>query len=393
MAIHQGDKPLTILLSGGGTGGHITPLLAVADELRRLDPQAKIISVGDRGSSFGHLTESHPAINESRSVYAGKFRRYHGESFLRQILDVKTLFFNIRDLFYFLIGTLQSIVLLKKINPDVVFLKGGFVGVPVGLAAALWRMPIVTHDSDALPGLANRIVGRWAKYHATGMPVEFYKYDPSKTRHVGVLVGQQYAVVSKIEQTRMRQEIELPERGRLLFITGGSLGSQRINMMMVSIAEKLLTNYDDLSIVHQVGKGNSDTYGTFTHDRLKVLEFLDGMYRYSGAADVIVTRAGANTIAEFGVQSKACIIIPSPFLAGGHQLKNAEYLRSADAAVIVDEASATANPELLLKAITSLLDNPLAAQKFATNLHDITLPDASHKLAQLLLEAASSNAK
>ena len=389
MAIHHEDRHLTILLSGGGTGGHITPLLAVADEIKRLQPDSVVVSVGDRGSNFSHLTESHPAIDRSTSVYAGKFRRYHGESFLKQLIDIRTLLFNIRDLFYFLIGTIQSVFLVKRINPDVVFLKGGFVGVPIGLAAALWRVPIVTHDSDALPGLANRIVGRWAQYHATGMPAEYYKYAPTKTRHVGVLVGQQYSLVTAEEQIRLRQEIELPEQGRLLFVTGGSLGSQRVNDIVLSSAEKLLNKYNDLTIVHQVGKGNGNLYGSFTHDRLKVLEFVDGMYRYSGAADAIVTRAGANTIAEFGIQSKACIVIPSPFLTGGHQLKNAEYLRAAHAALVVDEVAASANPELLEKAVVSILDSPELNQQLASNIHSISLPDASHKLAQLLIEAAS----
>lgn len=389
MATQPDAKRPRYLLTGGGTGGHITPLLAVADELKRLQPEAYVMSVGDKGNSFAHLTDSHPAIDESRSIFAGKFRRYHGESFLRKLFDVKTNLLNLRDALYVVIGTLQSIVLVKRLRPDVVFLKGGFVGVPVGLAAALWRIPIVTHDSDALPGLANRIVGRWATVHATALPKEFYQYPPDKVRHVGVLVGQQYAFVSKAEQGRLRTEIELPEQGRLLFITGGSLGSQRINNAVMQIAEQLLGDNPDLTIVHQVGKGNSGVYGSFTHERLQVLEFLSGMYRYSGAADVIVTRAGANTLAEFGIQGKTCIVIPSPFLAGGHQLKNGEYLQAADAALVLNESDMTANPETLKVAVSTLLTNHTKAKQLAANLRALTLPDASHRLAQLLIECAA----
>lgn len=387
MATPQDAKRLTILLTGGGTGGHITPLLAVAEELRRLSPDCTIISVGDRGSTFSHLTDSHDAINGTRSIFAGKFRRYHGESMLRQFLDAKTLALNVRDFFYVIIGLLQSFILIRRIRPDVVFLKGGFVGVPIGLAAAFWRVPIVTHDSDALPGLANRIVGRWATFHATALPKEFYTYDDTKVRHVGVLVGQQYSLVSEEERRRLRVDVELGEQGRLLFVTGGSLGSQRINGAMQKIVPSLLSQYKDLTIIHQVGKGNGGVYGTFTDARLKVLQFLDGMYKYSGAADVIVTRAGANTMAEFGIQAKACIVIPSPFLAGGHQLKNGEYLRAAQAALIVDETTMMTDPNELKRAICALLDNQAAAKQLASNLHSLTLPDASNKLAQLLIEA------
>lgn len=388
MATQRGDKQLRILLTGGGTGGHITPLLAVADELKHLSSDCYVMSIGDKGSAFGHLTDSHTAIDESRSIFAGKFRRYHGESWFKRLFDIRTNLLNLRDFFYVIIGCLQSLVLVKRLKPDVVFLKGGFVGVPVGLAAAFWHIPIITHDSDALPGLANRIAGRWAAYHATALPREFYNYNPDKVRHVGVLVGQQYKFVSEAEQGSLRTEIGLPEQGSLLFVTGGSLGSQRINQAVSSVAGQLLDAYADLTIIHQVGKGNRGVYGSFSHERLKVMEFVDGMYRYSGAADVIVTRAGANTLAEFGIQSKACVVIPSSFLAGGHQLKNGEYLAAAEAAVVLDENQLPDKPAMLADAVGDLLNNPEKAQVLARNLHNLTVPDASRRLAELLVETA-----
>lgn len=388
LATLPGDKPLRIVLTGGGSGGHITPLLAVADEIRQIRPDTHVISIGDRGSAFGHLTDSHGAIDETRTIFAGKFRRYHGESLLTRLLDAKTNLLNLRDILFILLGSVQAVFLLRHLKPDVVFLKGGFVGVPVGLAAALWRIPIVTHDSDALPGLANRIVSRWATIHATGLPKEYYKYNQDKVRQVGVLVGKQYAFISEEEQGRLRKEIGVPGSGKVLFVTGGSLGSQRINAVMSQIVQKLFETDDDLYIIHQVGKGNGNAHGSFTHPRLQVLEFLDGMYRYSGAADVIVTRAGANTLAEFGVQGKACIVIPSPFLAGGHQLKNAEYLQNAEAALVLDETSLTANPDLLTEAINALLEDTEKANSLAQNLHQITRDDAALHLAHLLIEVS-----
>ncbi len=385
LATHQGAKPLKILLSGGGSGGHITPLLAIADELKRLRPDVTIVSFGERGGKFAHLTKEHHAIDSTRSIFAGKFRRYHGESLLSKVLDVRTILLNLRDVVLVVIGTLQSIILVKRENPDLVFLKGGFVGVPIGIAARLWNIPIVTHDSDALPGLANRIVGRWARAHATGMPAEFYQYPKDKVAHVGVLVSSHYTPVSSSEKKAFRQELNLPSQNRIVFITGGSLGSQRLNTAVIVIIDKLLEARTDLTIVHQVGKGNITSYSGYTHPRLTVLEFLDGMHRYSGAADVIVTRAGANAIAEFGVQGKACIVVPSPFLAGGHQLRNGEYLSKMDAAKVVGETIMVKNPELLLVAIESLLDNDDERERLAKQLQKITIADATHKLAVVLL--------
>jgi UDP-N-acetylglucosamine--N-acetylmuramyl-(pentapeptide) pyrophosphoryl-undecaprenol N-acetylglucosamine transferase len=183
---------MKIVLTGGGTGGHITPILALAHELKRLNPDAYITYIGEQGGKFAELTAGNPDIDEIRAVYAGKFRRYHGESWLQRLFDFKTNLFNLRDLFYFAIGTLQALIVIKRLKPDVVFLKGGFVGVPIGLATAFWRVPFVTHDSDALPGLANRLVARWARYHATGMPAEYYPYPRKSVRHVGVLVSDRH---------------------------------------------------------------------------------------------------------------------------------------------------------------------------------------------------------
>src|SRR3990167_4698141 len=240
LATLAGDKPLKIIVTGGGSGGHITPLLAVADEIKRIDSSINVISVGERGSKFAHLTQNHATIDATRTIFAGKFRRYNGESFVSQILDVKTLLLNIRDVFFVLIGLVQAVVLIGREKPDVVFLKGGFVGVPIGLAAALWRRPIVTHDSDALPGLANRIVARWAHVHATGMPAKYYRYDAKKIKHVGVLVGRAYQTVTPELKNMYRREVGIPEQGTVLFITGGSLGSQRINTACASFVADLL---------------------------------------------------------------------------------------------------------------------------------------------------------
>jgi UDP-N-acetylglucosamine--N-acetylmuramyl-(pentapeptide) pyrophosphoryl-undecaprenol N-acetylglucosamine transferase len=377
------------MLTGGGTGGHITPLIAVAEELKSIRPEAFIVCVGERGGKFAHLTAQIPCIDQNKTIFAGKFRRYHGESWIQKLMDVGTNLLNARDAILVCVGILQSIVLMRRVNPSVVFLKGGFVGVPIGLAAAFWRIPIVTHDSDALPGLANRIISRWAKIHATGMPAEFYKYPKDKVRHVGVLVGKNYKPVSDGQRIAFRRELGFPEKGRLLFITGGSLGSQRLNAAVQGWMQEILTLHPDLTVVHQVGKGNGELYGSFTHDRLHVLEFLDGMHRYSGAADLIVTRAGANTIAEFGVQGKACIVVPSPFLAGGHQLKNGDFLTKSHAALVIDEAKIVADPSILSEAVEGLLDNPIARVKLSAQLELLAVPDAANRLATLLLEVTN----
>jgi UDP-N-acetylglucosamine--N-acetylmuramyl-(pentapeptide) pyrophosphoryl-undecaprenol N-acetylglucosamine transferase len=382
---------MKILLSGGGTGGHITPILAVARELKKLRPDCYIIYVGERGDKFAALSENNPDIDEIKTIHAGKFRRYYGESWLRRLIDIKTNLLNIRDFFYFLLGIFESRPLLGALKPDVVFLKGSFVGLPVGIAAHRKNIPIITHDSDAMPGMANRLVARWATWHATGMPPEFYTYPKEATKYVGVLVGASYQYVDANLQAEYKKQLKIPENSQVLVITGGSGGAGKINEAMSRLVPNLLQENQNLFIIHQIGINKTNVYKGFNHERLKVFELLHPMYVYTGAGDIVVSRAGANTMAELGVQAKACIVIPNPLLTGGHQLKNAEYLEQQGAAMIIDETSLTPEPDSLKHAISDLLNDSIKRRELGDRLNAITVSDAAHKLAMLLLETANDN--
>lgn len=375
-----------MLLTGGGTGGHITPILAVAHELKQLQPSAELIYVGERSSKFTALTEGNPDIDKACSIHAGKFRRYHGESWLARLTDLRTNYLNLRDIFYVLAGIYEAWRLLGKVQPDAVFLKGGFVGVPIGLAAAMRRIPMVTHDSDALRGLANRLVTKWVNIHATALPAEYYPYPQNKVRQVGVLVEHNYQPVTKSMQAAYKQQLGLPEDAPMLMITGGSSGAEQINKAVVSFIDKQLNQRPELRVIHQVGQGKAPVYADYSHDRLVITEFMKPMYVYTGAADLIVTRAGANAMAEFGIQQKACIVVPSPHLTGGHQLKNAKLLKDQDSAWVVQESELYDSENGLQRAIDQLLDNPPLRQRLAANLSRFTLPNAARELAKIIIE-------
>jgi UDP-N-acetylglucosamine:LPS N-acetylglucosamine transferase len=139
-------------MTGGGSGGHITPILAVAHELKTLQPSAQIIYIGQTGDALSDVPAAHPAVDKVYAVSAGKFRRYANEGW-RQYLNLREQFLNVRDLFRMLHGIWQSYWLLRRLKPDVVFTRGGFVSVPVALGACLNRVPYITHDSDSLPAL------------------------------------------------------------------------------------------------------------------------------------------------------------------------------------------------------------------------------------------------
>ncbi len=373
------------LLSGGGTGGHITPILAVAEELKLLQPDCTVIYVGERNSKFQTLTNSNDLIDEKHSIFSGKFRRYHEEKFLKRILDMKTNFKNLRDILFVIIGYFQSISILMKSKPDVVFLKGGYVGVPIGFAAALLRIPIVTHDSDAIPGLANKVISKWTKIHATALSSKYYNYPKNKVKNVGVLVEKSYQPVNVGMKRNYKKQLDLPEDDPLLLVTGGSSGAERLNVAVVKIINKLLESQTSLRVIHQVGQGKESVYAGYRHERLRIVEFMKPMYEYTGAADLIVSRAGANALAEFGTQGKACIIVPNPDLTGGHQTKNAQILEEQGAAIVVTEDKITDDKLGLLASIEFLLGDETKRQQLAEKLQKTILPNAANELAKILV--------
>lgn len=393
--IVQAESKLKIVLTGGGSGGHITPLLAVAEELKKLKPEAKLIFIGQKGDRLSDVPAKHKLISSAYFVRAGKFRRYHGEG-IKQLLDIKTMFKNIRDFFYVIVGVWQSLKLLKKIRPDIIFVKGGFVGVPVGLSAAWLHIPYVTHDSDALPGLANRIISRWAAAHAVALPKDAYSYPKDKTFTVGVPVNAKFRPVSSGLQKEYKKKLGLKPDGKVLLITGGGNGAQRLNEAITEISPILLNSSPELYIIHATGREHEQAVKTGYAQQLKdksLLKrinvkgyFVDDLYINSGAADLIVTRAGATNIAELAAQHKACIIVPNPILTGGHQLKNAKYLTDFKAAIIFDDNDLANKAQDLARVILDLLNDSKRLQNLGENLAHFAKPRAAKELAELLID-------
>jgi UDP-N-acetylglucosamine--N-acetylmuramyl-(pentapeptide) pyrophosphoryl-undecaprenol N-acetylglucosamine transferase len=384
-----------VVLTGGGSGGHITPILAVAAELKRCDPDIHIIYVGQRGDSLGDVPAQDSNIDETHTVLAGKFRRYHGEGFM-QLLDIPTILLNIRDFFFVLAGIFQSWRLLGKLRPNVIFSRGGFVSVPVCLGGGLRGIPYITHDSDPIPSLANRMIAPWARLHAVALPADIYPYKPDKTITTGIPLNQEFKPVTDAVRKHYRNELKIPKDAKLLFIIGGGLGSQRVNRAVADALPHLLRDFQDLHVFHVVGRANEaemrkaylSELPVDAQGRVQIMSFIPDVYRYSGAADIVICRAGATNLAEFAVQGKACIVVPSSFLAGGHQIKNAGYLAEQGAAAIITEDDLTDDPNRLAKQVAGLLHNPQQIEALGKKLAAFAQPHATQTIAKLILEQA-----
>lgn len=381
------------MVTGGGSGGHITPVLAVAHELKKLRPKVAIEYIGQTGDSLGDIPEQDKNIDRSYTVRAGKFRRYHGEGW-RQLLDIATLYKNLRDVVFVFVGMWQSFWLLGRLRPDIIFTRGSFVSVPVCIAAKLRGIPYVTHDSDAMPSLANRIIAPWARLHAVALPKELYTYPPKKTITVGVPISERFHTLTATEVEANREQLQLSEAGKVLLVTGGGLGSQRINMATVACVPDLLVRYPDLWVVHIAGRLEEAAVRRQYHQELPpeqqkrvfIKGFVTNMYQYSGVADVVVSRAGGNSIAEFAAQAKACVVVPAPHLSGGHQLKNAQVLANRKAVRLVNETTLQEDLHAFMPPLTDLFDHPEKRMLLGKKLATLAQPNAAHLLAMLLLE-------
>ncbi len=372
-------------------------MLAVAKQLKQLQPDLKVVFIGQKGDPLMDVPSEDPNIDAVYGVRAGKFRRYHGAGW-KQIFDIPTVVKNMRDIVWIGVGVFQSWRILGKVRPTVIFTRGGFVSVPVALGGRARHIPYITHDSDALPSLANRLIARHAQLHAVALPKEIYPYSPTKTVTTGVPVSAEYVPITLELRGEYRAHIGLHEEDQLLFITGGGNGAQPLNEAIVRAASQLLERNPQLHIIHAAGRGNQEAverdYATalapLVRQRVRVEGFVKGLQRYSGAADVVIARAGATNLAEFAIQGAVCIIVPAAFLTGGHQVKNAVELAKAGAIVELDQTTIDTSNRLT-ETIQHLLDTPSARQKLSDNFREFAHPAAAREIAKIILDIAAED--
>lgn len=330
----------------------------------------------------GHITVE--------TIVAGKLRRYSKLSMVKQLLRFRTIVLpNIIDMGKLSIGTVQSVVKLIIWRPDVVFSKGGFVCLPVGIAARLLRIPVVIHDSDAHPGLTSRILSRWAVKIATGAPLKYYSYPKEKTKYVGVPVASNVTPFTPTKQRKTKQELGFNEHEPLVVVTGGGLGAATINETTIKLLPELLkitsvaliagdAHAIEIKKIVKPGK-NFQVHGYLPSE---------AMQQMLGAADIVVSRAGATTLLELAALAKPSIIIPNAYLTGGHQVKNAAVYKQAKAVVVLEDERVEARPSELFDAINTTLLNKATMRQLSENIHEFAKPEAAKQMARMIVEAA-----
>lgn len=321
-------KVLKIALTGGGTAGHVMPHLAMLSRYKELGWD--VFYIGSQGIEKELL--SHEAL-PFFEIQAGKLRRY---------FSLK----NLADIFRVLFGTIQSIAILMRHRPAVVFSKGGFVSVPVAIAAWILRIPVVSHESDVTPGLANRIIGRFAYKILYSFP-DTGRYVPkSISEWTGVPIRADLLSGDRNKGLALcgfKAEGSKP----VLLITGGSQGAVKINEAIYQCLPQLLASF---RIIHLTGVGKGKVV---EHPEYKSFEFVKGDLKHLlAAADLVISRSGANTIFELLALRKPMLLIPLEEGSRGDQVHNAESFVKNKWALVLKESDLS--PNSLISAVGQL---------------------------------------
>lgn len=376
-------KKIVIAFAGGGTGGHIYPGIAIADELKKFSNESTEIEIHWIGNSKGmdsaiiekNLLSLGGSISCFHGIPCGKLRRY---------FSLK----NFTDFFKIFAGFIKSFFILKKIKPDFLFSKGGFVSVPPCAAAALLKIPYFTHECDFTPGLATRINSKKASKILISYE-ETKKYFNDFQKKKCIVTGNPVRPAFYNDSSEAGKKFLGIDNGckkNILLILGGSLGANQINNLVIECLDELKK---DFIVVHQTGKKiaqeNHDIMA-FGDDNYKPYEFIfNEMVSVIQSADIIISRAGANSLWECAVCSKPMILIP---LCGagtrGDQVDNAEYFANRGAAIALTGKDAT--KENLLDALSEM-KNSETRNKFAESCKSICKEKKpSEIIANLILE-------
>lgn len=357
---------MKVLIAGGGTGGHLYPGIALAEEVVTRHHANQVVFVGtERGL-------------EARVVpQAG----YPLETIRAQGLKGKGLVGLVKGLLALPMAFIESIRILQRHKPDVVVGVGGYSSGPVVLAAALLGIPTAVQEQNALPGLTNKLLGRVVRVVFTAFE-EARPFFPSRKVQ---LVGN--PIRRKLMENFLRSRMVHDKFSLLVF--GGSLGARGINQRMIDALDHLQDIREQLHIVHQTGKNDLETVRKGYADKgfeaqAQVVEYIEDMSSAYARAELVVCRAGATTLSELTVAKKASILIPFPYATDNHQEVNAQSLVKAGAALMFREAELTG--EQLAREIRHLKEDPEKRRQMEKKAGLLGRPEASKELADVLVE-------
>jgi UDP-N-acetylglucosamine--N-acetylmuramyl-(pentapeptide) pyrophosphoryl-undecaprenol N-acetylglucosamine transferase len=376
---------MKIVFTGGGTGGHFYPIIAVAQKTNQIIDQEKIIGVKLYYVSNEPYDKEALMENslEFQEVNAGKLRVY---------ASVKNFF----DIFKTAVGVFRAILKMFAIYPDVVFGKGGYASFPALFAAKILRIPVVIHESDSAPGRVNVWAGKFAKRIAVSFPEAVQFFPEDKVAWTGQPIRTE--ILEKAAKDKALEYFKLESNLPVILILGGSQGAELINNTILDALPRLVEKYQ---VIHQTGvknyksvTGQADVAltGNKNKNRYTPIAYLSSlqMKMAAGAADIVVSRAGSTLfeIANWGIPS---VLIPFTESNADHSKKNAFNYARAGACSVIEEMNMTAN--ILVHEIDTIVENKEVLNRMSQNAKNFSKPDAAEKIARELLNIALSHEK
>jgi len=352
---------MRVVIAGGGTGGHVIPALAIAQELRDRH-SAQVIFIG---TARGMETKLVPAAGfELRLVRSGQLKRVSLLTRLRTFFDLP-------------IGIFESWRFLLRFRPDVVIGVGGYASGPAMLAAVFSRIPTLVFEPNYVPGFANRVLAPFVSAAAVQFPHTGRRFR--RFHLTGVPVRREFFQVG-----------EVPRPGRpTLLVFGGSQGARVINRTMLDSLHALWERVPGIHVIHQTGERDyNEARAAYLRPRIsaEIHPFIEQMPEAFARADLLVCRSGASTVAEVTAAGKPAIFIPFAQASDDHQLRNAEALARHDAAIVLRESELT--PGRLVEAVASLLNDRARLARMGTAAKAIARPNAAAEIAALAVQLA-----
>ncbi|MBU0741826.1 undecaprenyldiphospho-muramoylpentapeptide beta-N-acetylglucosaminyltransferase [bacterium] len=361
------DEPLRLMITGGGTGGHVYPGLAVAEALRRLEPASRILFVGTRAGIEAELVPR--AGFEIAYVRASGFRGLGARARLRFLWNSASGFW----------GSLRAI---RRFRPDVVLGTGGYVSLPVAAAARLLGVPLALQEQNAVPGSTNRLLGRWARRVYLGFAEAAVHFRSGLTQDTGNPVRE--AFLTALPGAGEAGRAVGAGRPFRLLVFGGSRGARTLNRAAVAAARDW-TRSPDMQIRLQTGRDDLDSVARAYEaaDHVVVAPYIDDMPEALAWADLVVSRAGAMTLAELAAAGKPAVLVPFPHATDNHQLRNAKAREEAGAAfLLLDELCDGGS---LAGVVAGLRGDPAGLSDMADASRALARPDAAMKIATDLM--------
>ncbi|HHX58733.1 MAG TPA: UDP-N-acetylglucosamine--N-acetylmuramyl-(pentapeptide) pyrophosphoryl-undecaprenol N-acetylglucosamine transferase [Candidatus Moranbacteria bacterium] len=362
---------LRIALTGGGSGGHLFPLIQVAKKIKEQEPQAEFLFLGPKTDMEREIIEG--AGISQRKVLSGKLYRYFTWGYLLNFVKIP-------------LGLIQSLWHLLWYMPDAVFAKGGYASVPVVIAARIYAIPVLVHESDAQPGLANRFLGSIATKVALTFDRAKIHFPPTKTIVTGGPINPN---VLGGDPEAGRNWLKIKKDKPVLLILGGSQGAQIINKRIISFLPELIKRFQ---VVHQTGRNNFEEiknlaqkqgYKVGHSDYHPVSFFGEEIKHIFALADVVISRSGATSIAEIAANKKPAILVPILHSANNHQRINAFEASRLGAAIVIEETNFKKN--LVLTQLDQITNNTELKERLEKNIQKLYYPLAADKLAENIL--------